>query len=187
MIWYSLSVSVCAGATVIESPGVHAHRVEVLDRADDDAVVLLVADNLHLEFLPADHRLLDQELSGGRGLEAALADGLELLHVVGDAAAGAAEREGRPDDRGEADHRLDLQRLLERVRERRARALQPDLGHRVLELLAILGLVDRLLLGADHLDAELLQHALAREVERAVQRRLARPWWAAARRGAPSR
>ena len=34
--------------------GMHAHRIEVLDRADDDAVVLLVADHLHLEFFPAD-------------------------------------------------------------------------------------------------------------------------------------
>ena len=40
MIWYSLSVSVCAGATVMRVAGVHAHRVEVLDRADDDDVVL---------------------------------------------------------------------------------------------------------------------------------------------------
>ena len=32
---------------------VHAHRVEVLDRADDDAVVLAVAHDLHLELFPA--------------------------------------------------------------------------------------------------------------------------------------
>ena len=31
--------------------GVHAHRVEVFDGADDDAVVLLIADNLHLDIL----------------------------------------------------------------------------------------------------------------------------------------
>jgi hypothetical protein len=80
-----LSVSVCAGATVIESPGVHAHGIEVLDRADDDAVVLPVADNLHLEFLPPDHRLLDEELARGGSVEAALADRVELFHVVGDA------------------------------------------------------------------------------------------------------
>ena len=42
--------------------GVHAHRVEVLDRADDDAVVLPVAHDLHLEFFPAEQRFLDQQL-----------------------------------------------------------------------------------------------------------------------------
>jgi hypothetical protein len=45
--------------------GVHAHRVEVLDRADDDAVVRLVADHFHLEFLPAEHRFFDQHLVHG--------------------------------------------------------------------------------------------------------------------------
>ena len=54
MIWYSLSVSVSAGATVIIA-GMHAHRIEVLDRADDDAIVLLVAHHFHLELFPAEH------------------------------------------------------------------------------------------------------------------------------------
>ena len=73
--------------------GMHAHRIEVLDRADDDAVVVLVAHHLHLEFLPAEHRFLDQHLVGRRGVDAALDDVDELRLVVGDAAAGAAERE----------------------------------------------------------------------------------------------
>ncbi len=44
-------------------PGVHAHRVDVLDRADDDAVVVAVAHDLELELLPAGDRLLDQDLA----------------------------------------------------------------------------------------------------------------------------
>ena len=75
--------------------GVHAHRVEVLDRADDDAVVLAVAHDLHLELFPAEQRLLDQQLARRRQVEPALAHLDELLLVVGDAAAGAAQREGR--------------------------------------------------------------------------------------------
>ena len=43
--------------------GVDAHRVEVLDRADDDDVVLRVADDLELELVPASHRLLDEHLA----------------------------------------------------------------------------------------------------------------------------
>ena len=45
--------------------GVHAHRIEVLDRADDDAVVAAVAHDLHLEFLPAEHRFLEQHFVVG--------------------------------------------------------------------------------------------------------------------------
>ena len=34
-------------------PGVHAHRIEVLDRTNDDAVIHPVAHYFHLEFFPA--------------------------------------------------------------------------------------------------------------------------------------
>ncbi len=79
-----------------------AHRIDVLDRADDDAVVVLVADDLHLELLPAEHRFLDQDLVGRRGVEAAEHELVELVERVGDAAAGAGEREGGADDRRQA-------------------------------------------------------------------------------------
>jgi hypothetical protein len=50
---------------------VDAHGVDVLDAADDDAVVLLVADDLELVFLPADDGLVDLDLPIMRGGEAA--------------------------------------------------------------------------------------------------------------------
>jgi hypothetical protein len=77
--------------------GVDAHRVEVLDRADDDAVVRLVADDLHLELLPADQALLDEELVVGERSRPRLQIVLELVRVVGDAAAGAADVKLGPD------------------------------------------------------------------------------------------
>ena len=95
MIWYSLSVSVCAGATVIESPVCTPIGSRFSIEQMMMQLSVLVAHHLHLEFLPAEHRLLEQHLAGGRGVEAAGHDLLELLAVVGDAAAGAAEREGR--------------------------------------------------------------------------------------------
>ena len=75
--------------------GVHAHRVDVLDGADDDGVVALIAHDFHLEFFPAEQRFLDQHLVGGRGFEPALDHLEEFLAVIGDAAAGAAQREAR--------------------------------------------------------------------------------------------
>ena len=42
---------------------VDTHRVEVLDRAHDDAVVRLVADHFHFELFPANQRLLDQQFA----------------------------------------------------------------------------------------------------------------------------
>ena len=50
---------------------------------------------------------------------------------------------------------------------------EADLGHRVLELLAVFRLVDRFRRRADQLDLVLLQHAVRVQIERAVQRGLA--------------
>ena len=49
----------------------------------------------------------------------------------------------------------------------RARAFEADLAHRVAEQLAVLRHVDGLARGGDQLDAELLEHAFAHQVERA--------------------
>src|SRR6266566_2829161 len=55
------------------------------------------------------------------------------------------------------------------MRDRAARAFEADLLHGFLEQLAVLGLVNRFARGADQLDAEFLQHALARQIERGVE------------------
>ena len=153
--------------------GVHAHGIEVLDRTDDDAVVVLVAHDLHFVFLPAEQRLLDQQFAGRTGFETALADLDEFFLVVGDAAAAAAHSERRSNDGRKAQRRLHLLRLFHAVGNGRARRAEADPGHRLLELLAVLRLVDGLLGGTDHLDAVLLQHAVFGQVERTVERRLA--------------
>ena len=150
-----------------------AHRVDVFDRADDDAVVVLVANDLHLVLFPAEHAFFDQHFVGGGGVDAALDDVEEFFLVVGDAAAGAAEGEARADDAGEADDVERLQRLDHVVGEHGARGFEPDLLHGVAEQLAVLGLVDGLGGGADHFDAELFEDAHLAQAEGAVERGLA--------------
>ena len=73
--------------------GVHAHRVEILDGADDDAVVGEIAHHLQLVFLPAERALFDQHFVHRAEREAALQNLDQLFLVVGDAAAGAAHGE----------------------------------------------------------------------------------------------
>ena len=140
--------------------GVHAHRVEVLDRADDDDVVGVVAHDLELVFLPADDAALDQDLRDRARGEAALGDALHLVVVVRDAGAAAAE-----DERGPHDHRDSRPRPRPRSASSTAYAIarrrhaQADLRHRDLEALAVLGGADRLDARADHLDAVRVEHA----------------------------
>ncbi len=76
----------------------HAHRVEVLDRADDDAVARVIAHHLELELLPALERLLDEHLPDRARGEAGGDPRLKLLRSAGEAAAAAPERECGADD-----------------------------------------------------------------------------------------
>src|SRR5262249_52374492 len=69
--------------------GVHAHRIEVFDGADDDDVVGLVAHHLQLESLPADDRFLDQDFADRTELQATANQFIELVTVIRDASAGA--------------------------------------------------------------------------------------------------
>ena len=141
--------------------GVDAHRVEVLDRADDDRVAARVAHHLELVLLPAGEVLLDEHLADRARGEAVRDRGAQLLGRPRDAAAGAAERERRPDDRRHRE--VDVGR----VRDDAPRRRDPDAVHRRAEELAILGAVDRLEVGADQLDAE-ARRELDGEVERGL-------------------
>ena len=112
--------------------GVDTHRVDVLDRADDDDVVVAVAHQFELELAPPDHRLLDQDLVD-RARGEALGDHLQELGLgVADASALAAHRERRADDRGQPDGPVG-ERLLDlpdRLDDHRPRHPQARLLHR---------------------------------------------------------
>src|SRR5205814_278816 len=72
--------------------GVHAHRVEVLDRADDHAVVGPVAHDLELVLLPTGDRALDEDLRDRAGGQARDRDLAQLLDRVGPAGTSASGR-----------------------------------------------------------------------------------------------
>ena len=145
------------------------HGVEVLDRANDDAVVRVIPDDLHLEFLPAQDRLLDQHLGHRRQPQARGQHLDELFAVVADPAAFAPEGEGRAQDRRQAGHGQRLFGLIHGGDQHGTRAFQPDLVHGVAELLAILSLFDGLGPGADQLDTEALQRAVVVQRQTGVE------------------
>ena len=154
--------------------GMHSHRVDVLDRADDHHVVVSVPHHLELELPPADHGLFDQDLvdrARGEPLGYHLA---QFGLGAPDSAALPPEGEGRPDDRRQGDATLGEGRLGvgEALDGERPWDPQAGRGHRAAELLAVLGLADRLLIGADQLDPEALQGAVFVQRHRQVERRL---------------
>ena len=95
MFWYSRSVSVIAGATVMESPVCTPIGSRFSIEQTITHVVVPVAHDLELVLLPAEDGLLEEHLGGRRGVEPGAGDAAQVGLVVGEAGAGAAHGEGR--------------------------------------------------------------------------------------------
>ena len=150
-----------------------AHRIDILDRTDDDGIVRLVADDLHFILFPTEHRFFDQHFGGRRGIKAAGDDLEEFFLVIRNAAAGAAHGEAGADDGRQANEIKRNHRFVNIMCDLRAWAFKTDLRHGVAEFQPVLGLVDGFGIGADQLDIICRQRAVTVQRQRGVERRLA--------------
>ena len=152
---------------------VHADRVDVLDRTHDDDVVRLVAHELELVFLPAEDRLLEENLGRDRGGQALAGDALEVFGGVSKTGAEATHREGGANDEGVSELGGSRVALLHRVGDEGTCDLGTGALDDLLELLAVLTGADRVDRRADQLDVESLKNAHFGQCDGRVQRRLA--------------
>src|SRR5581483_2610419 len=146
-----------------------AHGIEVLNGADDDGVIRQIAHDFELEFLPAEDALFDQDFVDGRKVDAALQNVDQIFAIVGDAAAGSAERETGAENHRIADAGRERQAVFDVVDQLRLGRFQADLAHRVLEEQAVFSLFDGFDLGADQFHAVFIQDTGFGEVYRQVQ------------------
>ena len=151
----------------------HAHGVEVLDGAHNDAVAGVVAHNLHLVLFPALDGLLDQHLMSRREFKALAHDGDELLVGMRDATAGAAQGKARTQHAGISHALGDALGVCHAVGIARARDLQADLGHGLVKELAVLAALDGGKVTADHLDTVLVERAVLCQLDGGIQTGLA--------------
>ena len=149
-----------------------AHRVQIFNRADDNAVVSSVANDLHFELFPTNQAFFNQEFASGREIKTAAANLEKLFKVISDTTARATERKTRPDDGWVTQRLLNRLRLLEAMRNAGAGATKADLGHRVFELKPIFSLVDGLWTGANQLHLVTLEDPMSMEVKGAIERGL---------------
>src|SRR5690606_39166676 len=141
--------------------GVHTHGIEVFDGTDDDAVVGAVAHDFHFVFLPAEQRFFDENFVHRREVNAALGDFFKFLDVVGNTAAGAAERKCRTNNEREApDFFGDGARFVHVVRDTGNWNVETDGEHQVFERETVFAFMNGFRFGADHFDAVTFQRAV---------------------------
>ena len=149
--------------------GMDAHGIDVLHGADLDDVASGVPHDLELDLLPAGDGALDEDLAHPGHVDATVGDLPEGGLVIGDAAAGAAQGVGGPDDDGIADGVGKVHGVLHALHHVGGDAGLADLLHGVLEALTVLGLPDGLGAGAQELHVVLGQDALLVEVHGQVE------------------
>ena len=113
--------------------GMDAHRVEVFNRTDYDAVIVVIPHHFHFVLFPPQHGDFQQYLGGRRCFEAAFDDIDKLFAVVGDTAAGTPHRKRWPDDGRKTDTGETVQRLIETMRQFGPRGGQANVIHRLAE------------------------------------------------------
>ena len=117
-------------------------RIKVLHAANSDAVVIAVADDLELDFLPSGNTALDEHLPDHRVSESLDDRCDELLLVLGDATACTAHC-----IRGANNDRISnvvskRNRCMDILNDRTLRNRFTELFHRFLEAFAILRFLD---------------------------------------------
>src|SRR5699024_1832216 len=125
-------------------PGMNAHRIEVLDGADDSVVVCTIANDLELVFLPTEEALFDEAFVNGAALEGPADRLIELAAVVDGATARAAHRQRWAQNEWKADLIGDAMGIFDGARDAGLGALEADPIHRVFEEFSLFGLADRL-------------------------------------------
>jgi len=108
-----------------------------------------------------------------RKVEAAGEDFHQFLAVVGDAAAGASEREAGTDDDRKADFAGEFEAVFKVVDERGFRHVEADALHRVFEEETVFGFLDSGDIGADQVHVVLVEHAAVGKLNGQVERGLA--------------
>ena len=138
--------------------GMHAQRVDVLDGAYGDHLAFCIADHFVFQLFPAKDALFNQNLGHRGSRQTARDNGLEFLNVVHQAAARAAHGVGGAQNAGVTQAAGNLDRFFHRVGNFRARHLDAQRIHGVLERLAILAALDGVNLHTNNFHVVFVQH-----------------------------
>ena len=151
---------------------VDAQRIDVLNEADRDHVVVRIAHDLELKLLPTEDALFDEDLMNRRCRQAARHDRAKLLDVVDQAAARTAHRVGRTKNTRIAQAIGDVDGIFNRISDFATGHFDTEGVHGLFEGIAVFAALDGVNLNADDLHAVLVEDTLTRQIGAQVKARL---------------
>ena len=134
----------------------NTHRIEVFNRANNDAITRTIAHNLHLVLFPTLNALLNKNLGNRRKVKTLGNNELKLFLVMGDAAASATKGEGGTNHHGIAELIGKPKSIIDGVGIAASSNFQANFGHRLIKLLTVLTALNSRKVTANHLDAKFI-------------------------------
>ena len=150
-------------------PGVHAHRVHILHRGNNNGVVNAVSHHLKFYLFPTEHRLFHQYFADGAGFNPFRQKFPKFLRIVGGGTAGTAHSISRPQDERKTKFFGNIHPAFHRISQPAARDSNANLLHRFFEKVPGLGPGNRLCVGANALHAVLFQYPFPGQEGRQVK------------------
>ena len=137
----------------------NTHRIEVFNRANNDAITRTIAHNLHLVLFPTLDALFNKNLGNRRKVKTLGNDELKLFLIMSNTTTSATKCEGGANHHGVTEHVGKPKSIINGVGVATSGNFQADFGHRLIKLLAVLAAFNSRKVTANHLDAKFIQNA----------------------------
>ena len=142
----------------------NTHRIKILDRTNNNAVVSAISNDLHFILFPADNTFLDQEFRSRRCIKSSSANCLIFFGVVGDSPTATPKGERRSNDRRKTDLLKNRHRIVHRMRKISFRDIKTNCLHRYPETIPILRFINCIASRPDHFDAKFFEHTMSHKI-----------------------
>ena len=152
--------------------GMYAYRVHVFHRANGDAVISSVANNLEFDFLPASNAAFNQTLTDGAVAKALLYNIAQSFFILSNAAASTAQSISRTNNQRIADFATEINCSLDSLNNDAFRNRLVDFFHSLLKQLTVFATFNSGDLGAQKTYVVFFQNALLIQLHSHVQTHL---------------
>ena len=150
----------------------YAYRVHIFHRANGDAVISSVANNLEFDFLPASNAAFNQTLTDGAVAKALLYNIVQSFFILSNAAASTAQSISRTNNQRIADFATEINCSLDSLNNDAFRNRLVDFFHSLLKQLTVFATFNSGDLGAQKTYVVFFQNALLIQLHSHVQTHL---------------